>query len=119
MAMDYLARLYFPVSRERSLVNGLTGLLAYYKQIGLARSKLPYDIDGVVYKVNQFNQQNELGFVSRAPRWAIAHKFPAQEALTLVEDITCLLYTSKIRLLKILRLKIRKTRLRIKPQNLI
>ncbi|MGB2831370.1 MAG: NAD-dependent DNA ligase LigA [Methylotenera sp.] len=88
MAMDYLAGLYFPVSRERSLVNGLTGLLAYYKQIGLARSKLPYDIDGVVYKVNQFNQQNELGFVSRAPRWAIAHKFPAQEALTLVEDIT-------------------------------
>jgi DNA ligase (NAD+) len=49
---------------------------------------LPFDIDRVVYKVNEFSQQNELGFVSRAPRWAVAHKFPAQEALTVVEDIT-------------------------------
>ena len=88
MAMDYLASLYFPVSSERGLVIGLAGLLTYYKKIGQAREMLPFDIDGVVYKVNQFNQQNELGFVSRAPRWAIAHKFPAQEALTLVEDIT-------------------------------
>ncbi|MDP1767128.1 MAG: NAD-dependent DNA ligase LigA [Methylotenera sp.] len=87
-AMDYLERLYFPVSNERSVVLGLAGLLTYYKKIGQARDKLPFDIDGVVYKVNQFNQQNELGFVSRAPRWAIAHKFPAQEALTIVEDIT-------------------------------
>ncbi len=87
-AMDYLASLHFPVSSERKVVIGLTGLLDYYKKIGLAREKLPFDIDGVVYKVNQFNQQNELGFVSRAPRWAIAHKFPAQEALTIVEDIT-------------------------------
>jgi DNA ligase (NAD+) len=88
MAMDYLASLYFPVSDERSVVVGLAGLLDYYKKLGQAREKLPFDIDGVVYKVNQFNQQNELGFVSRAPRWAIAHKFPAQEALTVVEDIT-------------------------------
>lgn len=88
MAMDYLAGLYFPVSNERSVVVGLSGLLNYYKKIGQVREKLPFDIDGVVYKVNQFNQQNELGFVSRAPRWAIAHKFPAQEALTVVEDIT-------------------------------
>ena len=87
-AMDYLADLYLPVSKERSVVNGLAGLLEYYKKIGAARDQLPFDIDGVVYKVNQFKQQDELGFVSRAPRWAIAHKFPAQEALTIVEDIT-------------------------------
>jgi DNA ligase (NAD+) len=86
-AMDYLSDLHFPVSKERKVVMGLSGLLAYYQHIGQAREKLPFDIDGVVYKVNQFNQQNELGFVSRAPRWAIAHKFPAQEALTIVEDI--------------------------------
>jgi len=87
-AMDYLAELRFPVSHERKVVAGLAGLLDYYQKIGSVREKLAYDIDGVVYKVNQFNQQNELGFVSRAPRWAIAHKFPAQEALTVVEDIT-------------------------------
>jgi DNA ligase (NAD+) len=87
-AMDYLSDLHFPVSKERKVVMGLSGLLAYYQHIGQVREKLPFDIDGVVYKVNQFNQQNELGFVSRAPRWAIAHKFPAQEALTIVEDIT-------------------------------
>jgi DNA ligase (NAD+) len=87
-AMGYMASLNFPVSSERKVVTGLNGLLDYYQKIGFARDKLPFDIDGVVYKVNQFKQQNELGFVSRAPRWAIAHKFPAQEALTVVEDIT-------------------------------
>lgn len=87
-AMDYLASLHFPVSHERAMVMGAAGLKAYYQKIGQIRNGLPFDIDGVVYKVNQFNQQNELGFVSRAPRWAIAHKFPAQEALTEVEDIT-------------------------------
>lgn len=88
MAMDYLQNLYFPVSEVRQTVSGAAGLRAYYQKIGEMRNQLPFDIDGVVYKVNQFNQQNELGFVSRAPRWAIAHKFPAQEALTIVEDIT-------------------------------
>ncbi len=87
-AMDYLASLQLPVSRERDVVIGAAGLRSYYQKIGQRRDTLPYDIDGVVYKVNQFSQQNELGFVSRAPRWAIAHKFPAQEALTEVEDIT-------------------------------
>lgn len=87
MAMDYLFSLYFPVSSMRDVVIGLEGLLGYYNKIGQAREQLPFDIDGVVYKVNQFSQQKELGFVSRAPRWAIAHKFPAQEALTVVEDI--------------------------------
>lgn len=87
-AMDYLASLHFPVSHERDMVIGANGLKTYYQKMGEIRHQLPYEIDGVVYKVNNFNQQNELGFVSRAPRWAIAHKFPAQEALTVVEDIT-------------------------------
>lgn len=88
MAMDYLAGLHFPVSHERAVVKGAAGLRSYYQKIGVLRDSLPFDIDGVVYKVNEFSQQEELGFVSRAPRWAIAHKFPAQEALTIVEDIT-------------------------------
>jgi len=88
MAMDYLASLHFPVSHERGVVIGAAGLRSYYQKIGEIRNRLPFDIDGVVYKVNEFSQQNELGFVSRAPRWAVAHKFPAQEALTVVEDIT-------------------------------
>ena len=86
--MDWFAELGLPVCKERATVKGGEGLVAYYQRIGAARPDLPYEIDGVVYKVNAFEQQAELGFVSRAPRWAIAHKFPAQEALTLVEDIT-------------------------------
>jgi DNA ligase (NAD+) len=86
-AMDYLAQLHFPVSDLRAVKQGSAGLLAYFNEIGKKRASLPFDIDGVVYKVNQFNQQSELGFVSRAPRWAIAHKYPAEEATTIVEDI--------------------------------
>jgi len=86
-AMDYLASLRLPVSQERATVQGFAGLMKYYQNIGSKRETMPYDIDGVVYKVNSFAQQNELGFVSRAPRWAVAHKFPAQEALTTVEAI--------------------------------
>jgi len=86
-AMDYLTDLRLPVCVERATVKGLQGILDYYQNIGEKRSSLPFDIDGVVYKVNSLSQQNELGFVSRAPRWAIAHKFPAQEALTVVEAI--------------------------------
>jgi DNA ligase (NAD+) len=87
-AMDYLAQLRFPVSDLRSIKLGASGLQEYYLDIGQKRSSLPFDIDGVVYKVNQFQQQKTLGFVSRAPRWAVAHKYPAQEAQTVVEDIT-------------------------------
>ena len=87
-AMDYLEKLRFPVSTLRAVKQGAAGLCSYYEQIGVTRKALPFDIDGVVYKVNQFNQQAELGFVSRAPRWAIAHKYPAEEATTRVEDIT-------------------------------
>jgi len=87
-AMDYLEELHFPVSDLRKIVQGVEALRNYYLNIGVKRANLPFDIDGVVYKVNQFSLQNELGFVSRAPRWAIAHKFPAEEATTTVEDIT-------------------------------
>jgi DNA ligase (NAD+) len=87
-AMNYLANLRFPVSDLRAVKQSALGLQQYYAQIGAKRASLPFDIDGVVYKVNQFVQQNELGFVSRAPRWAIAHKYPAEEATTTVEDIT-------------------------------
>jgi DNA ligase (NAD+) len=87
-AMDYLAQLHLPVSDLRQVVQGADGLRTYYALIGAQRARLAFDIDGVVYKVNQFRLQNTLGFVSRAPRWAIAHKFPAEEATTIVEDIT-------------------------------
>ena len=76
-----------PVAQQRSVVRGLEGLQAYYREIGEAREQLPFDIDGVVYKVNDIAQQQQLGFVSRAPRWAIAHKFPAEEAMTALLDI--------------------------------
>ncbi len=72
---------------EAKLVEGISGCLAYYSNIGKKRAKLAYEIDGVVYKVNSLRWQHELGFVSRAPRWAIAHKFPAQEETTIVRDV--------------------------------
>ena len=87
ICMNYLEGLHLPVSKERAVVIGASGLLAYYQAIGKKRVGLPFDIDGVVYKVNSLAQQDELGFVSRAPRWAIAHKFPAEEALTVIEAI--------------------------------
>ena len=85
--MAQLALLHFPVAAECALVSGVEGLLAYFKRIQNARAALPYDIDGVVYKVNDFAQQARLGFVSRAPRFALAHKFPAEEALTEIVEI--------------------------------
>ncbi|MDQ3288899.1 MAG: NAD-dependent DNA ligase LigA [Pseudomonadota bacterium] len=76
-----------PVSQENDVVLGVEGLLDYYRRIGERRESLPYEIDGVVYKLDDYEGQAEMGFVSRAPRWAIAHKFPAQEQTTVVEDI--------------------------------
>jgi DNA ligase (NAD+) len=80
--MDLLTTLHFPVCHERSVVTGVKGLLDYYRALGVKRDTLPYEIDGVVYKVNDLAAQDELGFVSRAPRFAVAHKYPAQEVLT-------------------------------------
>ncbi|ASK92785.1 NAD-dependent DNA ligase LigA [Xanthomonas campestris pv. trichodesmae] len=77
----------FPVSALVEVVQGSDGLLAYYQRIGEARDALAFDIDGVVYKLDDLAGQREMGFVSRAPRWAIAHKFPAQEQSTTVEAI--------------------------------
>ena len=85
--MNQLAAWGFPVAEERRVVQGAKGLLAYFAEIGEKRPSLPYDIDGVVYKVNKLAAQAQLGFVSRAPRFAIAHKFPAEEALTVILGI--------------------------------
>ncbi len=85
--LDWYETLGIPVNSRREVVQGAAGLLAFYREVGQARASLPYDIDGVVYKVNRRDQQDRLGFVSRAPRFALAHKFPAQEALTTLLDI--------------------------------
>jgi DNA ligase (NAD+) len=85
--LDWFEQLGLPVSKERAVVKGCEGILAYFRSIGEKRKALPYEIDGVVYKVNRIADQAELGFVSRAPRFALAHKFPAEEALTTVQAI--------------------------------
>lgn len=85
--LAWLRELGFPVSPEIDTASGLDGLLAYFNRIGARRDALPYDIDGVVYKLDRQDQQRAMGFVSRAPRWALAHKYPAQEEATTVEAI--------------------------------
>ncbi len=85
--LDYLASLGFVVAKERRVVKGSEGLYQFFEHIAQTRNTLPFDIDGVVYKVNSLLQQQTLGFVSRAPRFAVAHKFPAEEAQTIVESI--------------------------------
>jgi len=82
--LDGLAKLGFPVCGERAVVRGIDGLLGYYGKMGARRDRLPYAIDGVVYKVNRLDWQERLGYVSRAPRFALAHKFPAEEQVTQV-----------------------------------
>jgi len=85
--LDHYVELGLPVCQERRVVSSVDGLNQFYQEIGRKRNQLPYEIDGVVYKVNSFSQQNTLGFVSRAPRFAIAHKYPAQEEITTVLGI--------------------------------
>lgn len=85
--LDALRELGIPVSAERARVLGADGLVAFHARVSALRESLPFDIDGVVYKVNRLDLQKQLGFVSREPRWACAHKFPAQEQLTQVQDI--------------------------------
>jgi DNA ligase (NAD+) len=85
--LESLRRWGLPVSSEVKRVKGVEGALTYYRKMGERRNRLPYEIDGVVYKVNRLDQREILGFVARAPRWAVAHKFPAQEELTRLLDI--------------------------------
>lgn len=85
--LDALQAMGLPVSERRTVARGADELIAFHQAIGAARDQLPFDIDGVVYKVNERELQARLGFVSREPRWAVAHKYPAQEQVTLIEGI--------------------------------
>jgi DNA ligase (NAD+) len=85
--LDALDALGFPVAKQRIVSQGADGLIEFHQRMGEARDTLPYDIDGVVYKVDSRELQAKLGFVSREPRWAVAHKYPAQEQMTLLLDI--------------------------------
>jgi DNA ligase (NAD+) len=85
--LDALAALGVPVSDERAVVEGAAGLVAFHQRIAARRDALPFDIDGVVYKVDDRALQQRLGFKTREPRWAAAHKYPAQEQMTLLQGI--------------------------------
>ena len=85
--LDALAAFGLPVCEHRAVVQGAQGLADFHARMGALRDTLPFDIDGVVYKVNSRALQQQLGFVTREPRWAVAHKYPAQEAVTLLRDI--------------------------------
>lgn len=82
--LQTLASWGFPVARQVEQAQGAIELIAYHRRMGASRDQLPFDIDGVVYKVNALSLQRQLGFVTREPRWAVAHKYPAQEQLTTV-----------------------------------
>ncbi len=85
--IDALGSYGLPVSADRAVVRGAEGLVKFHREIGEKRDALPFDIDGVVYKVNSRELQRRLGFVSREPRWAVAHKYPAQEQVTKLDRI--------------------------------
>ncbi|MFG6448290.1 NAD-dependent DNA ligase LigA [Roseateles sp. BYS180W] len=85
--LDALHAMGLPVCQERAVVAGAEGLLSFHQRVGAQRDALPFDIDGVVYKVNRLDLQRRLGFVTREPRWAVAHKYPAQEMVTVLNTI--------------------------------
>ncbi|WP_281915391.1 NAD-dependent DNA ligase LigA [Caldimonas thermodepolymerans] len=85
--LDAIAAFGVPVNDLRAVVHGAQGLVAYHERIAKLRDQLPFDIDGVVYKVNRIDLQKQLGFVTREPRWAVAHKYPAQEEMTRLNGI--------------------------------
>ena len=85
--LDALLAMGVPVCADRAVVRGAPGLVEFHRAMGERRDALPFDIDGVVYKVNSLALQQRLGFVSREPRWAVAHKYPAQEQMTVLRDI--------------------------------
>ena len=85
--LKQLRSLGFKICPQSTVVDSIEGCLQYYREMSTARATLPYQIDGVVYKVDDVNLQRKLGFISRAPRWAIAHKFPAEEALSVIRGI--------------------------------
>src|SRR5262249_46325501 len=85
--LEWFARCGFATNPMMKRCNSVEELLAFHREIELARGALDYDIDGVVYKIDRLDWQERLGFVSRTPRWAVAHKFPAQRATTVVRDI--------------------------------
>jgi DNA ligase (NAD+) len=85
--LDALQAMGIPVCDDRAVVQGAAGLVAFHRAMGARRDALPFDIDGVVYKVNRIDLQQRLGFVTREPRWAVAHKYPAQEQMTRLNAI--------------------------------
>jgi DNA ligase (NAD+) len=85
--LDAIAAFGVPVNADRRVVQGADGLVAFHQEIAAKRDQLPFDIDGVVYKVNSIALQQRLGFVTREPRWAVAHKYPAQEQMTRLKGI--------------------------------
>jgi DNA ligase (NAD+) len=85
--LDALEKMGLPVSSDRDVAKGASGLVSYHDRIGVKRDSLPFDIDGVVYKVNSLALQKRLGFLTREPRWAVAHKYPAHEESTVVRDV--------------------------------
>ncbi len=85
--LDFIEKIGFPINKNNTICNNTTQLIESFNNLLENRSSLDYDIDGIVYKVNDLSLQNRLGFLTRTPRWAIAHKFPAEQAITKIKNI--------------------------------